>query len=70
MVNADWLITLQAKQTLDYVNKGAVDGLLNECIRRYFFSISSQRAKEAKIIIMITPDLRLALYLKHNMYSH
>ena len=45
MVNADWLITLQAKQTLDYVNKRAVDGLLNECIRRYFFP---SRAKEPK----------------------
>ena len=45
LVNADWLMTWQVKQTLDYVNKGAVDGLLNECIRRYFFP---SRAKEAK----------------------
>ena len=41
---------------------GAVDGLVNECFRRYFFSLSSQRSKI--IIIIITPDLRL--YLKHS----
>ena len=46
MVNADWLITRQAKQTFDYVNKGAVDGLLNECIRRFFpLEPKSQRNK-------------------------
>ena len=27
LVNADWLLTRQVKQTLDYVNKGAVDTL-------------------------------------------
>ena len=43
LVNADWLITWQ--ETFDYVHQGAVDGLLNECIRRYFFP---SRAKEAK----------------------
>ena len=34
--------------------------MLNKCIRRYFFSLSSQTSKEAKKkIIIITPDLRL-----------
>ena len=46
-------------QTLHYANYGAVDGLLNECIRRYFFP---SRAKEANNNNKkITPDLRLQL---------
>ena len=44
------------KETLDYVNSGAVNGSLNKCIRRYFFPLSSQRHKEAK---KKTSDLRL-----------
>ena len=34
-----------------------VNGSLNECIRRYFFPVSSQRSKKKK-----TPDLRLLTY--------
>ena len=47
LVNSDWLlITGQVKQSLDYVNWGAVDGLLNECIRRYFFPFLAKGAKK------------------------
>ena len=54
MVNAYWVITWQAMQTLDYVNQGAVDGLLNECIRRYFFPSRAKEAKKQKEKIIIT----------------
>ena len=53
MVNADWLITRQVKQTLDYVNYGAVDGLLNECIRRYFYSPRAKEAEEVTSLVNI-----------------
>ena len=56
LVNADWLITGQVKSDVRLCKLGgAVDGLLNKCIRRYFFSLSGQRSKK---IIIITPDLR------------
>ena len=45
LVNADWLITWQVKQTLHYVNSGAVDGLLNECIRHYFFPLKPKKQR-------------------------
>ena len=41
---------------LDYLNEGVVDGLLNECIRHYFFP---SKAKEAKKQKNIMPDLSL-----------
>ena len=55
LVNADWLITGRVKGDFRLSKLGgAVDGLLNKCIRRYFFP---SRAKEEKKII-ITPDVR------------
>jgi len=46
---------------LHYANLGVDgDGLLNECIRRYFFPSQAKEAK--KIIIIITPDLRLVCH--------
>ena len=41
---------------LDYLNEGVVDGLLNECIRHYFFP---SKAKETKKQKNIMPDLSL-----------
>ena len=41
---------------LDYLNEGVIDGLLNECIRHYFFP---SKAKEAKKQKNIMPDLSL-----------
>ena len=58
-VNADWSITSQVKQTFDYVNKGEVDDLLNECIRRYFFSSRVKEAKKQKNKIKIKIDINI-----------
>ena len=65
MVNAYWLITWQVKEMLDYVNSGAVNGSLNKCIRRYFFSLSSQRNKEAKKKRLISGYVRI--FWKNNV---
>ena len=65
MVNAYWLITWQVKETLDYVNSGAVNGSLNKCIRRYFFPLSSQRNKEAKKKRLISGYVRI--FWKNNV---
>ena len=49
-IHSRLLISTPARQICETVYR--------ECIRRYFFSSSSQRSKEAKIK-NITPDLRL-----------
>ena len=45
---AAWLITWQVKQTLRYVNEGAVEGLLINNVSGVTFSLLSQRSKEVK----------------------
>ena len=64
LVNTDWLITWQVKQTLDYKCKlGGGWRLVKSMYKALLFSLSSQRGKEVKKMIM--PDLRLCNILWH-----